>query len=91
MFAPMMMGMAWLRVKSPAFTNVTVKRVVAVDDCMAAVMPAPDIILIGNPAHIKQEAEEWGLKNISKAKIIDPLHFDKTEEYAEKLAETVAG
>ena len=46
-----------------------------------------DIILIGNPAHIKQEAEEWGLKNISKAKIIDPLHFDKTEEYAEKLAE----
>ena len=45
------------------------------------------VILIGNPAHIKQEAEEWGLKNISKAKIIDPLHFDKTEEYAEKLAE----
>ena len=25
-----------------------------------------DIILIGNPAHIKQEAEEWGLKNINK-------------------------
>lgn len=46
-----------------------------------------DIILIGNPDHIKQEAEEWGLKNINKAKIIDPLHFDKTEEYAEKLAE----
>lgn len=45
-----------------------------------------DIILIGNPDHIKQEAEEWGLKNINKAKIIDPLHFDKTEEYAEKLA-----
>lgn len=46
-----------------------------------------DIILIGNPDHIKQEAEEWGLKNINKATIIDPLHFDKTEEYAEKLAE----
>lgn len=46
-----------------------------------------DIILIGNPDHIKQEAEEWGLKNIDKATIIDPLHFDKTEEYAEKLAE----
>ena len=44
-----------------------------------------DIILIGNPDHIKQEAEEWGLKNIDKATIIDPLHFDKTEEYAEKL------
>lgn len=46
-----------------------------------------DLILIGNPAHIQQEAEEWGLKNIGKARIVDPLHFDKTEEYAEKLAE----
>lgn len=46
-----------------------------------------DIILIGNPAHIKEEAEQWGLKNIDKARIVDPLHFDKTEEYAEKLAE----
>lgn len=46
-----------------------------------------NIILIGNPAHIKEEAEQWGLKNIDKATIVDPLHFDKTEEYAEKLAE----
>lgn len=46
-----------------------------------------DLILIGNPAHIKEEAEQWGLKHIGKARIVDPLHFDKTEEYAEQLAE----
>lgn len=46
-----------------------------------------DLILIGNPAHIKEEAEQWGLTHIDKARIVDPLHFDKTEEYAEKLAE----
>ncbi len=46
-----------------------------------------DIILIGNPTHIKEEAEQWGLTHIDKARIVDPLHFDKTEEYAEKLAE----
>ena len=46
-----------------------------------------DIILIGNRDHIFEEAKEWGLTHIDKARIIDPLHFDKTEEYAEKLAE----
>lgn len=46
-----------------------------------------DIILIGNRDHIFEEAKEWGLSHIDKARIIDPLHFDKTEEYAEKLAE----
>lgn len=46
-----------------------------------------DIILIGNRDHIFEEAKEWGLSHIGKARIIDPLHFEKTEEYAEKLAE----
>ncbi len=46
-----------------------------------------DIILIGNPENIKKEAEQWGLQHIGKATIIDPLHFDKTEEYAAQLAE----
>lgn len=46
-----------------------------------------DLILIGNPAHIRQEAADWGLKNIEKARIVDPLHFEKTEEYAAMLAE----
>ncbi len=46
-----------------------------------------DLILIGNPANIKKEAEEWGLKNIDKATIVDPMNNPKTEEYAALLAE----
>lgn len=46
-----------------------------------------DIILIGNPAEINSLAEKWGLKNISKATIVDPENNPKSEEYAELLAE----
>ena len=46
-----------------------------------------DIILIGNPANIKNLAAQWGLNNIDKATIVDPQNNPKTEEYAEKLAE----
>lgn len=46
-----------------------------------------DLILIGNPENIKKEAALWGLENIGKATIVDPLNFDKTEEYAIQLAE----
>ena len=46
-----------------------------------------NIILIGNRDHIFEEAKEWGLNHIDKVRIIDPLHFDKTEEYAALLAE----
>ncbi len=46
-----------------------------------------DLILIGNPENIKKEAEQWNLANIDKATIIDPLHCEKTEEYAALLAE----
>ena len=46
-----------------------------------------DIILIGNPENIRKEAEEWGLKNIDKATIVDPKNNPRCEEYAEKLAE----
>ena len=46
-----------------------------------------DLILIGDPANIKKEAEQWGLTHIDKATIIDPLHCEKTEEYATLLAE----
>nr|CDL66742.1 unnamed protein product [uncultured bacterium] len=45
-----------------------------------------DIILIGNPANIKNLAAQWGLNNIDKATIVDPQNNPKTEEYAEKLA-----
>ncbi|MCR4852626.1 MAG: phosphate acetyltransferase [Prevotella sp.] len=46
-----------------------------------------DIILIGDPAKVKALAEEKGLKNIGKAKLIDPLNCEKSEEYAQLLAE----
>ena len=46
-----------------------------------------DIILLGNVDEINKFAAEWGLKNIGKATIIDPLTSPKAEEYAEKLAE----
>ena len=46
-----------------------------------------DIILIGNPANIKNLVAQWGLNNIDKATIVDPENNPKAEEYAEKLAE----
>lgn len=46
-----------------------------------------ELILIGNPENIKKLAAEWGLKNIEKATIVDPMNNPRSEEYAEKLAE----
>ena len=46
-----------------------------------------DIVLIGNPAEIAALAEKWGLTNIDKATIIDPLNNPKAEVYATLLAE----
>lgn len=46
-----------------------------------------ELILIGNPDNIKNLAAQWGLKNIDKATIVDPLNNPKSEEYAELLAE----
>ena len=42
-----------------------------------------DIILIGNPANIKNLAAQWGLNNIDKATIVDPQNNPKTEEGAD--------
>ena len=46
-----------------------------------------DLILIGNPEHIKQLAAQWGLTHIGEATLIDPENNPRSEEYAEKLAE----
>ena len=46
-----------------------------------------DLILIGNPEHIKQLAAQWGLTHIGEATVIDPENNPRSEEYAEKLAE----
>ena len=45
------------------------------------------LILIGNPDEIHQLADQWGLKNIDKATLIDPENNPKSEEYAELLTE----
>ncbi len=45
------------------------------------------IVLIGNPATIAAKAAEYGLKNIAKAKIVDPKNHEKKEEYANILFE----
>lgn len=46
-----------------------------------------DIILIGNPEKVHSLAAEKGLTHIDKATLIDPLNCDKSEEYAQLLAE----
>lgn len=46
-----------------------------------------DLILIGDPAKVKKMEEEFGLKNIGKATLIDPENNPKSEEYAELLTE----
>ncbi|MGN0061843.1 MAG: phosphate acetyltransferase [Alloprevotella sp.] len=46
-----------------------------------------EIILIGNPDEIHALAERLGLKHIGKATIIDPATSEKTEEYAQLLAQ----
>lgn len=46
-----------------------------------------ELIMIGNPKEIEQEAERLGVGNINKATIIDPENHPKKEEYAELLCE----
>ena len=45
------------------------------------------LILLGNESEIKNLAAEYGLKNIDKATIIDPMTHAKKEFYAEMLCE----
>ena len=46
-----------------------------------------DLILLGDPAEISDLAKKWGLGNINKATIINPVDSSKKEEYAQLLAE----
>lgn len=46
-----------------------------------------NIVLIGNPATIQGKVAQFGLKNINKATIIDPINNPKKEFYAEMLCE----
>jgi phosphate acetyltransferase len=45
------------------------------------------IILLGNPSEINALATKKGLKNISKAKIVDPKSHEKKEHYIELMLE----
>lgn len=45
------------------------------------------LVLIGNPDTIAQEAAKFGLKNISKATIVDTKTCDKKQAYAELMAQ----
>jgi phosphate acetyltransferase len=45
------------------------------------------IILIGNPSEIKSLAEKKGLKNIAKAKIVDPKSHEKKDQYIDLMVE----
>ncbi len=45
------------------------------------------IILIGDPAQITAHAEKLGLKNISKATIIDPKSHSKKDHYIDMMVE----
>jgi len=46
-----------------------------------------EIILIGNPEEITKMANNFGLKNIEKATILDPKNYDKKEVYTDLLLE----
>lgn len=45
------------------------------------------LVILGNKATIESKATEWGLNNISKATIIDPIENPKKEFYASMLCE----
>lgn len=45
------------------------------------------IILIGNPSEIKALADKKGLKNIHKAKIVDPKSHEKKNQYIDLMVE----
>lgn len=74
----------------------TNKRIVLPEGTEERTMRAADIILedniahitlIGNKAVILDNASHWDLKNISKATIIDPLHHERKQYFAEMLVE----
>ncbi len=76
--------------------SVTQKRIVLPEAVEERTLRAADtvlgegfaqIILIGNPDDIFKAAEKFGLKNISKAKIIDPLNHDKVDKYVDLMVE----
>jgi len=54
---------------------------------MALAEGLAQIILIGNPAEIKALASKYGLKNISKASVVDPKNHPMKEKYVDLMVE----
>ena len=46
-----------------------------------------DIILLGTDKAIHDNAKKYGLKNIGKATLVDPMKFEKREAYADLMVE----
>ncbi|WP_430815874.1 phosphate acetyltransferase [Carboxylicivirga sp. RSCT41] len=46
-----------------------------------------EVILIGNPDKVKEEAANFGLDNISKATVVDPESHEKMDAYADMMVE----
>jgi phosphate acetyltransferase len=46
-----------------------------------------DIILIGNTGDIHANAKKFGLKNIGRAQLVDPLTYEKIDAYADLMVE----
>jgi phosphate acetyltransferase len=46
-----------------------------------------NLILIGNHEAIRDNAKKYGLKNLDKATLIDPMKFEKREAYADMMVE----
>jgi phosphate acetyltransferase len=49
------------------------------------------IILIGDPVQINDHAAKLGLKNLSKARIVNPVSHEKKEQYIDKMLEIRKG
>lgn len=64
----------------------TEERTIKAADMLAAEGIA-DIILLGDPAEIKELTDKFGLKNIDKTTVIDPKNHAKKEEYTNLLFE----
>ncbi|MFN8206392.1 MAG: phosphate acetyltransferase [Bacteroidales bacterium] len=45
------------------------------------------VILLGDPAKINMKAKEFGLKNLDRATIVNPLHHEKKDKYIELMVE----
>lgn len=55
----------------------------AADQIIAEKLALP--VLIGNPDLIVKQAQEWGLKNIENAEIVNPVDHPKRREYIDLL------